>query len=112
VGEHMTFHFCGYFPKKATPRPEDYDLPGVVEIASVSECIAEGPEDWIESWKFHEHSPLSCNGEARTFKANTHCLFDALDDAVAAAEIFSKEEPEPGPYYVVRVLRRQRTAAE
>jgi hypothetical protein len=43
VREHMTFHFCGYFPKRATPRPEDYDLPGVVEIASVSECIAKLP---------------------------------------------------------------------
>lgn len=179
----MAFHFCGYFPKKATPRPQGYDLPGVVDIASVSNCIAEGPEDWIESWTFNdlgffddvdmaeslvpepdqsqfdvyayeflderfaggvaeawpvprlactppgsefealgfdvvsksvsdffECSPLSCNGEAKTFKANAHCLFDALDDAVAAAKVFSNEEPEPGPYYVVRVLRRQRAA--
>ena len=41
----MTFHFCGYFPKKVTPLPNGYDLPGVVEIASVSNCIANGPED-------------------------------------------------------------------
>ncbi len=175
----MTFHFCGYFPKKATPRPEKYDLPGVVEIASVSQCIAKGPEDWIESWKwnelgffgdvdiaesivpesershfdvyayeflderfaeglaeawtvppltcrppgsdfeplgfdviskslahFFECSPLSCNHAAKTFKANAHCLFDALDEAVAAAKVFSKGNWEPGPYYVARVLRR------
>ena len=50
----MTFHFCGYFPKKATPRPEGYDLPGVIDIASVSNCIADGPEDWIKSWTFNE----------------------------------------------------------
>ncbi len=36
----MTLRFCGYFPKRATPRPEGYDLPGVVEIASISDCIA------------------------------------------------------------------------
>jgi hypothetical protein len=50
----MTFHFCGYFPKKKTPRPEGYDLPGVVDIASVSNCVAGGPEDWIKSWTFNE----------------------------------------------------------
>jgi len=50
----MTFHFCGYFPKKLTPRPEGYDLPGVVDIASISNCIAEGPADWIKSWTFND----------------------------------------------------------
>lgn len=141
----MTFYFCGYFPKKAT-RPDGYELPGVVDIASVSNCIAEGPEDWIESWAFNElgffddvdvaeslvpesdraeyHlgfdvvsksvadffecSPLACNHAAKTFRANAHCLFDALDDAVAAAKVFSKGNWEPGPYYVARVLRRRR----
>ena len=178
----MTFHFCGYFPKKATPLPEGYNLPGVVDIASVSDCIAEGPEDWVTSGTFNELgffddvdsaeavvpqpdssqfeidayeflderfegglaqpwtvpqlaceppgsdfeplgfdvvsksvtdffecSPLSCNGAAQTFRANAHCLFDALDDAVAAAKVFSTGNWEPGPYYVARVLRRRRT---
>jgi len=180
----MTFYSCGYFPKRATPRPDDYDLPGVVEIASVSECIAEAPKDWIKSWAFNdlgffddvdiaeslvpeadrsqfdiyayeflderfagglaepwalprlackppgvdfeplgfdvvsksvstffECSPLSCNGAAKAFKANAHCLFDALDDAVAAAKVFSSPGGwEPGPYYVARVSRRRRVA--
>jgi hypothetical protein len=177
----MTFHFCGYFPKKVSPLPKGYDLPGVVEIASISECIAKGPADWIESWAFNdlgffddvdiveslipepdrsqfdvyayeffderfvrgvaepwtlpqlackrpggdfeplgfdvvsksvshffECSPLSCNGEPETFTANAHRLFDALGDAVAAATLFSKDEPEPGPYYIARVLRQRR----
>jgi len=176
----MTFHLCGYFPKKTTPLPEG-ELPGVVEITSVSNCIADGPANWIESWTFNELgffddvglaeavvpepdrsqfqiyayeflgerfagglaeawtvpslactppgsdfeplgfdvvsksisdffecSPLSCNDMAETFRANAFCLFDELDDALAAAEAFSKEEPEPGPYYVVRVSRRSR----
>lgn len=178
----MTFHFCGYFPKRSTLLPDGYDLPGVVEIASVSDCTAKGPADWIESWTwnelgffdrvelaeaivpaaerplfhiyaydlldarfvgglreawtmpslscaamgddfellgfdvvsksasdFFECSPLSCNGEAKSFQANQHCLFDALSDAIAAAVAFSKEEPEPGPYYVARVSRRRVT---
>jgi len=177
--KQMTFYFCGYFPKRKTLLPEGYDLPGVVDIASVSECIAKGPEDWIKSWTFNalgffddvaiaeslvpesdrskfdvyayeflderfveglaepwaapplpcgppgsgfellgfdvvsksitdffECSPLSCNGAAKTFSANPHCLFDALDDAIAAAREFSKGSWEPGPYYVARVLRR------
>jgi hypothetical protein len=180
---HMTFHLCGYFPKKVTLPPEGYDLPGVVDIASVSDCIAKAPKDWIKSWAFNELgffddvgiaeglipesdraqfdidayefldqrfdgglaepwrvprlgckppgsdfeligfdvvsksvtsffecSPLSCNGAARTFRANVHCLFDALDDAVAAAQVFSTGNWEPGPYYIARVLRRQRVA--
>jgi hypothetical protein len=38
---------------------------------------------------FFECSPLSCNGAAKTFKANADCLFDALDGAIAAAKEFS-----------------------
>jgi hypothetical protein len=53
-GHQETFHFCGYVPKKATPRPEGYELPGVVDIAPVSDCIAKGPENWIESWTFND----------------------------------------------------------
>lgn len=36
---------------------------------------------------------------------NRHCLIDHLDAAIATATRFSVEEPEPGPYYVVEVLR-------
>jgi hypothetical protein len=180
----MTFHFCGYFPKMMTSRSQVHDLPGVVNIASVSNCIVGGPENWIESWTFNdlgffddvdiaeclvpeperlqfdihayeflderfagglaerwtvpplsckppggdfeplgfdvvsksssdyfECSPLSCNYAAKEFRANAHCLFDALDDAVAAAKVFSKQDGwEPGPYYVARVLARRRGA--
>lgn len=176
--KYMTFYFCGYFPKRRTLLPEGYALPGVVDIASVSDCIAKGPEDWIKSCTFNELgffdtvdiaeslvpepyrsqfdidayeflgerfagglaepwtvpklicnppgsnfeplgfdvvsksaaaffecSPLSCNGAAKTFTANAHCLFDAGDDAIAAAKVFSKGSSEPGPYYVARISR-------
>ena len=55
----------GYFPKRRTPVPPDYPLPGVEEIASVSECIAPAPQDWIQRW---EHNDLfyAEGGRART----------------------------------------------
>jgi hypothetical protein len=51
-----------------------------------------------------EHSPLSCNGIAAEYPVNAHCLLDDLAVAIAAAEQFSIEQPEPGLYYVVEVL--------
>ena len=51
-----------------------------------------------------EHSPLSCNAIAAEYPVNAHCLLDDLAIAVAAAEHFSIEQPEPGSYYVAEVL--------
>jgi hypothetical protein len=56
-----------------------------------------------------EHSPLSCNAMAAEYPVNAHCLLDDLALAVAAAEQFSIEQPEPGMYYVAEVLTRART---
>ena len=52
-----------------------------------------------------ECSPLSCNGMANEVPVNTYCLVRTLDEAIAVAERFSLEEPEPGPYHVLEVLR-------
>lgn len=52
------------------------------------------------------HSPLSCNYVAAEYSVNRFCLFDELAEAIVAAERFSLEEPEPGPYVVVEVLRK------
>ena len=35
---------------------------------------------------------------------NEFCLFSSLDAALAGADAFSVEQPEPGDYYVVQVL--------
>ncbi len=51
-------------------------------------------------------SPLSCCGLATEYPVNRYCLLDDLDVALAAARRFGIEEPEPGPYVVVEVLRR------
>ena len=58
---------------------------------------------------FFECSPLSCNGFAAKAPVNRCCLLDSLTDAVALAERCSREEPEPGPYYVIEVLRDEST---
>lgn len=53
-----------------------------------------------------ECSPLSCNGMAPEMSVNEFCLFRTLAEAVAGAERFAAEQPEPGSYYVVEVLAR------
>jgi hypothetical protein len=51
-----------------------------------------------------ECSPLSCNGMAAEISANEFCLFPGLNEAIAGAERFAAEQPEPGDYYVIEVL--------
>jgi len=54
---------------------------------------------------FFECSPLSCNGLAQEVPVNRFCLVDTLAEAQSLADRCSREEPEPGPYYVLEVLR-------
>jgi hypothetical protein len=174
----MELRLAGYFPKRIVARPAFLDdAPSVIDVCSVSHCIAPPPADWIHHWlhnelaffdtpelarrvvpesedgftifcyrlgtvRFNEgrsevwtwpeiapetragyqsigfdvigktdigilgfeHSPLSCNSMAAEYPANAHCLLNDLAIAVAAAERFSIEQPEPGAYYVAEVL--------
>jgi hypothetical protein len=52
------------------------------------------------------HSPLSCNRMAQEIKTNADCLLDDISIARRCALDFSVGDVEPGPYYVVEVLRR------
>ncbi len=63
---------------------------------------------------FFECSPLSCNDLAKLYKVNRYCLLSTLAEAMVIAERFSREEPEPGPYYVFEVFREHgvRASAE
>jgi hypothetical protein len=54
---------------------------------------------------FFECSPLSCNGMADEVAVNRFCLLATLDEAISFARRCALEEPEPGPFYVVEVLR-------
>lgn len=52
-----------------------------------------------------ECSPLSCNGGWQQFAVNEFCLFASLPEALRGAVTFSGPGWEPGPYFVVEVLR-------
>lgn len=60
---------------------------------------------------FFECSPLSCNGLASEVLVNASCLLDKLDEAIALAQRFAKGGAEPGPYYVIEVLRESAPAS-
>ena len=44
----------GYFPKRTMKRPDWLKAAGVDEVCSVSDCLSEGPEDWIDQWRHNE----------------------------------------------------------
>jgi hypothetical protein len=54
-----------------------------------------------------ECSPLSCNGLAKEVPVNCFCLLDTLAEAESFAERCSREEPEPGQYFVLEILREE-----
>lgn len=51
------------------------------------------------------HSPLSCNGLAGEYRVNQYCLLDDVEGACRVAQVFGEQQPEPGSYVVVEVLR-------
>ena len=53
-------------------------------------------------------SPLSCNGMASRYPTNCFCLLDSLETAYRAALNFGIEQPEPGPYIIIEVLRQKK----
>ncbi len=55
---------------------------------------------------FLECSPLSCNYAAKEFAVNRHCLFDDLEEALAATKAISAGNYEPGPYVLCEVYRK------
>ena len=183
-GELSKLIDSGYFAKRVLPRPDWISASHVREICSVSNCISQPPEDWLNPWlhnelgwfnsiddalrvipkdalgqyrlfayrlspRLHrqgaratitvpadvhpepvpadfisrgfdavsrsmetvlglECSPLSCNNLAAERDVNEFCLFPSLDAALAGADAFSLEQPEPGDYYVVQVLESPR----
>lgn len=61
---------------------------------------------------FFECSPLSCNNLAAEVPVNRFCLLDTLEEAMALAERGSRGDGEPGPYYVLEVLREAAVLGE
>ena len=52
-------------------------------------------------------SPLSCNGMAVEYPVNWYYLIDDLTTAMQAATTFGHQEPEPGPFLIFEVWRKQ-----
>ena len=50
-----------------------------------------------------ECSPLSCNGLAKEYKVNQHCLFDSLEETIAHLRKDDFKNSEPGPYRIFSV---------
>ncbi len=50
----MPLLFAGYFPKRIAPRTDWLKAPLVTEIWSVSDCISEGPPDWVDKWQHND----------------------------------------------------------
>ncbi len=61
------------------------------------------------SWKGlrFECSALSCNRGAKEFVVNRHCLFPDYATASEATKQISNGHYEPGPWYILEVLRKQ-----
>jgi hypothetical protein len=51
----------------------------------------------------NSHSPLSCNGIAKEIRTNQHCLFQTIDEALAALTKGAFDEAEPGPYRIYAI---------
>lgn len=47
-------HFVGYLPKRTGDADKTLAPFGVINVASVSNCISSAPDDWVEHWK-HNH---------------------------------------------------------
>lgn len=85
-------------PPNPEPIPAGYDRLGY-------DCVQ---TEWEQSIAGFGCSPLSCNARAQTHTVNRHCLIETLDQAIATARTFAREQPEPGVYFVVEVWRKRR----
>jgi hypothetical protein len=79
----------------AEPLPEDYLSLGFDVVSR--DC---------DNNTFH-YSPIECNGLYTTVAVNRYCLLDHLETAVQLARDWSVRPPEPGPYFIVDVLRKR-----
>ena len=109
--EREAFHIFAYriLPWRwVGGRPESY-LPRSVDPAPLPPPFERLGYDVVTSstGSGFECSPLSCNGLAATFPVNRYCLFETEAEARELAERVEAVGAEPGPYYVVEVLRQR-----
>lgn len=108
-GDHEFFEMFAFelYPRKfANGRWEKVQITGVNPNPLNESFVALGYDVVTKSVSdFFECSPLSCNGMAAEAQVNAYCLVDTFDLACQLAETFEEQGCEPGPYYVIRVLR-------
>ena len=73
-----TLVLIGYFPKRRTPAPEELRAVGAVEICSVSECLAPGPEGWVEAWLHNAHGCFNSPDDAQRVIGEATAEFQIL----------------------------------
>ena len=66
----MNPKLIGYFAKRRTAKPTFLDAPNVIEICSVSPCIAAPPDGWIEHWTHNDWFVYNSPDEARRVAKN------------------------------------------
>lgn len=87
---------------------EPLDIPALMVEPMSNDFVSLGFDVVSKSISaFFECSPLSCNGLASEVPVNRYCLLDTLAEAETVADRCSRDEPEPGPYYVLEALREE-----
>jgi len=88
-------------------RREPYTIPQLSVEPLSDRFVSLGFDVTSKSDSHFECSPLSCNGMANEVPVNRSCLLDTLSEAESFAERCAREQPEPGQYFVVEVLREE-----
>lgn len=101
TGEPATVSVDDLFPVSLPDLPDEPDL---AAYQSIGYDVVQSHPPKLAILGFG-CSPLSCNGMAENIAVNRYCLLDELDNALAIAKSFGAEQPEPGPYVVIEVLR-------
>jgi hypothetical protein len=70
---------CGYFPKLIASRPDWLGDPRTAEVCSVSNCISDGPDGWVDRWLHNELGWFNTLADARSVvppgKAGAYRMF-------------------------------------
>lgn len=94
-----------HFDERASHPVDEQGLESLgFDVVSVSTAGITGPSNRCDYLPF-DCSPLSCNGMGAEIPVNQWCLLPTIETAISAAIRFAREEPEPGPYVLVEVLK-------
>ncbi len=100
--------FVGFFPKVTQRTPAWLGVQSVREICSVSNCISDGPEGWIDHWEHNAHGFYDSEEQAQVVAAPNSEEFDlyayhlfpmrCIGDVLEPVTIESAAAPPPVDY--------------